>query len=465
VETLLFVGKWNAITRDQERILQNCVRDYAPSRVFFVICGADQANNRRYPLSGDERHEIVKQFAQKHTRYHEIYRVPDVADGWVEHLQQAVSKGSNGRSRLDPSDTYVLTANAEVKDAFESAGYTAIQSEFVGASPNELIGNVVAGRSGLALANEGTTKVYTEKKIDERIRKLYSDIALTDEGELSHNRDFGVYARGMDANLALKVQDLLPHVQRGRIVDKGCGTGSLLVELSKAFPESQIVGLDLSRELLRIADGRHYPHSNVMVAKGNIVQRHFPPGSVNTAIFASVIHEIYSYGGYNRDVVRLALMNNRAEMARDGVLLLRDGVRPPDRRVWMRLDGETQARFRRFSKEFKGGVGIRFEEKEQLKRTWFLLNLAEANEFLSKKDYLENWDAEVKEEFGVFTLDEWKKELEAIGYRIVSARSYLNPWIVEHRYKNKAWLHADGGLTPGDEIPYPDTTMVIVAQA
>lgn len=465
METLLFVGKWNAITRDQERVLQGCIKDYAPNRVFFAICGAGQPTSRRYPLSVDERFEIVQSFAKKHVRYHEIFKVADVPDRWVEHLQDEISKASAGRSRIDPSTTYVLTANLEVKDAFDAAGYTAIQFEFVGASPTELIGAVTSGRSWLSLANDGTTAVFQKYKLDERIRKLYSDISLTDEGELSHNRDFAVYSKGMEATLALKVQDLFPHVKPGKIVDKGCGTGSLLLELSKAFPESQVVGMDLSRELLRLADGRHYPNGNVSVVKGNVVQRHFTPGSVTTSIYSSVVHEIYSYSNYNKDVVRLALLNNRMELAREGMLVIRDGVKPPDRRVWLRMDGETQARFRRFAKEFKGGAGVKFEEKEQLKRTWFRLSLADANEFLSKKDYLENWDAEVKEEFGVFTLEEWKKELEAIGYKAVVARSYLNPWIAEHRYKNKAWLHADGGLNPGEEIPYPDTTMVIAAQA
>ena len=34
-----------------------------------------------------------------------------------------------------------------------------------------------------------------------------------------------------------------------------------------------------------------------------------------------------------------------------------------------------------------------------------------ANEFLCKKDYLKNWDIEVHEEYGVFTVDEWRAAL------------------------------------------------------
>jgi hypothetical protein len=93
-----------------------------------------------------------------------------------------------------------------------------------------------------------------------------------------------------------------------------------------------------------------------------------------------------------------------------------------------------------------------------------VLSLHDANEFLSKKDYLENWAIEVNEEFGVFTLDGWRRELEELGYRVNAARSYLNEWIRDNRYRGRVWLHADGGDGPGAELPFPDTTAVIVGQ-
>ena len=96
---------------------------------------------------------------------------------------------------------------------------------------------------------------------------------------------------------------------------------------------------------------------------------------------------------------------------------------------------------------------------------WFVLGLHEANEFLSKKDYLENWAIEVNEEFGVFTLAQWQGELEALDYRVLEARSYVNPWILEHRYRGRVWLHADRGDRPGVELPFPHTTAVIVGEA
>lgn len=465
MDTLLLVGRWNAVTRDQETVLKKILQDYTPGRTFFVITGADQAGTKRYPLSADERAEILKLLAPRLCRNWEIYRVTDVPDGskWVEHVQASIATESKGRQRIDPGTTVVVSGNAEVLQAFEAALYTAIRQDFAGATPSDLIGAMVSGRSWRALANDITTKIYESRAIEDRIRKIYSDIQLTDDGELTPARDFAVYVRGMDASLAQKVADLSPHVRPGRILDKGCGSGALLAELSKQFPTSQFFGMELSRELLRLADGRHYPNQNVTIVKGNAIQPHFS-GTLDTVIFSSVVHEIYSYANYDRDVVRMALANTRVELRRGGALLIRDGVRPPPQRVWMRCDGTTEARFRRFAKEFKD-KGIKFEEREYLKRLYFLLPSHEANEFISKKDYAENWTAEVREEFGVWTLEEWRKELESAGYKVVQAKSYLNPWIAENRYKNKVWIYKDAITVPGDEIPWFDTTMVLVAEA
>ena len=52
-----------------------------------------------------------------------------------------------------------------------------------------------------------------------------------------------------------------------------------------------------------------------------------------------------------------------------------------------------------------------------------------------------------------------------LGYRVLHARSYLSPWIVGNRSCGRVWLHADGGSGPGEELPFPDTTIVLAAEA
>src|SRR5262249_24661312 len=151
-------------------------------------------------------------------------------------------------------------------------------------------------------------------------------------------------------------------------------------------------------KLLDTARRQPFPHPNVRTVLGDIIKSHFPTGTVSTVIFSSVIHEIFSYNGYSRDNVRLALRNTRTELEPHGRVIIRDGVRPEEGTVWMRCDAETEQRFRRFAHDFKSSSdspGVGFVERVYDGRTWFVLSLHAANEFLSKKDYLENWAIEV----------------------------------------------------------------------
>jgi SAM-dependent methyltransferase len=469
---LLLPGRWHAVTRDQEAVLRRQVEQLGPARLIFVITGADRSGTKRHPLTASERTEIVRSLAESLGRPYEIHAATDINDSarWVEHVRAAVHAGSGGATQLEPADTVLLSANPDVLEQFSAAGYRTARAAFQGALPADVLGAIAAGSDWRSVANEGTIRAYEAHGLVERVRTLFADVLLTHEGELSSGRDFRVYAAGMDASMALKIADLCPHVLPGKIADKGCGTSTLLVHLSALFPTSEIVGMDLSRELLRLAESRHYPNHNVSIVRANIIHPHFPPGTLSTSIFSSVMHEVYSYTGYDRDQVRLALRNTRAELRPGGRVVIRDGVKPeqPERRVWLRCDTDTEPRFRRFAREFKGKAprpGIEFAERRVDGRTWFVLSLHEANEFLSKKDYLENWAIEVNEEFGVFTLAEWRAELEALGYRVLHARGYLNAWLLENRYRGRVWLHADGGSRPGEEFPFPDTTVVLAAEA
>ncbi len=95
-------------------------------------------------------------------------------------------------------------------------------------------------------------------------------------------------------------------------------------------------------------------------------------------------------------------------------------------------------------------------------KTLYQLDLATAYEFLSKKDYKENWKLEINEEFGYQTLAAYKKLLENIGFGIVLAKRYRNPWIIKNRWQGQAKIfELKNGKLPG--IAVPDSNLVIVA--
>jgi SAM-dependent methyltransferase len=262
----------------------------------------------------------------------------------------------------------------------------------------------------------------------------------------------------MDASLRQKLDDLLPYVKPGCIVDKGCGTGKLLVELSRLYPSSSLVGVELSREFLRLCDENTYASEDVALVYGNIIDRNVPEGSATTVIFSSVTHEIYSYSGYSHAELARAMRNAASELAPGGHVLMRDGVSPGDATWRMRfLDSQTRDTFERFAREFKHGAGA---PHERLSGGEVRLQAHYANEFLCKKDYLKNWHIEVHEEYGALTLDRWRALLNEVGLEPVEVRGYVNGWIAKNRYEGHVELLSD----TGEPLGWPATNCVVVGR-
>lgn len=468
---LLLVGRWHGVTKDQERSLKRALK-HVTGKLVFVITADGQGGTKRHPLYSNERKLIAEGFAKKLGRPYEIHAAADIPDSlaWTGHITDVVKLESGGETLLDPTNTVLVSSNPDVNQHFAKAGFKAILPSTAGKLPIDLLQAVAKRGDWRAMATKETREVFEAHDVEERVVTLFSDLLLNDDGELSHGRDFAVYSQGMDASMAVKIQDICRWIVGNYIVDKGCGTGTLLIHLSNLHPKAQIVGMDLSRDLLHRSEGQHYANHNVAVVMGNIIHKRFAEGTVSTIIFSSVMHEVYSYNGYDRNQIRLALKNAWLELMVGGRVIIRDGVKPKDgdKLVWLKCkDAELEERFRKFAREFKGKSakpGFAYEERVFDGATHFRVTLHEANEFLSKKDYVVNWAMEVNEEFGVWTTDEWAEEFTALGYRMVHCESYLNPWIEENRYEGHAWLFADEGGELGARLPYPHTTGVIVAE-
>jgi tRNA G46 methylase TrmB len=463
---LLIVGRWHGIVSDQDKELRRSITDCGPGKLVFIITAADQKGTKRHPLSVGERREILDAFARTLQREYEIHAINDIHDSaeWITHMAETVAQDSNGQTTLDAAHTIVVSANPDVLNLFKAAGYRYHSPSFDGKMPSDLLDAIRKGGDWRNMATAETLKVYDAYGIAARVREIFADMLVTEDGELSVGRDFAIYGAAMDASLQQKVDDLLPWVKPGLIVDKGCGTGKLMIELSKRFPTSQIIGVDLSSELLKVADSQHYPNHNVSVVRGNVIPRRFADRSVATQIYSSIFHEIYTYNEYSREMVRQTLRHTYAEAEEGGRILGRDGVSPGQATVCMRCDDESTKRFLMFANDFKkmsGKPGITYAKQHWGGLDWYVLSLHDANEFLSKKDYIKNWDIEVNEEFGVFQKDEWCRELEAVGFRMIDIHAYVNEWIRINRYVDRVALHAYLGETqgPGELLVYPATTL------
>ncbi|MFN7135484.1 MAG: methyltransferase domain-containing protein, partial [Myxococcales bacterium] len=355
----------------------------------------------------------------------------DVADDadWMSALDEAVRRVTG--ERLDVGSTVLHTANVEVAALFERAGFRVQLEQPAGHTPLELIQRIVDGRAWQDDASPGTRALFGQDGMVERLRAIYAQRLINDDGELAEHRDFNTYSNGMDASLEQKIVDVAPWVLPGRVVDKGCGTGKLMEALTRQFPASAFVGVDLSREFLRRSDQNTYASDDVTLVFGDASDVQVEPGTATTVLFASIMHEIYTYNGYDLGHVDRALRSAARELKPGGRVIIRDGVSPGPAMCRMKLlDARTEQVWGRFSVEFKHGQGA---PHEVLPDGTLRLSSHLANEFLCKKDYAENWAIEVHEEYGALTPDGWREALDRAGFDTLHVNAYVIGWIAKNR--------------------------------
>jgi hypothetical protein len=106
------------------------------------------------------------------------------------------------------------------------------------------------------------------------------------------------------------------------------------------------------------------------------------------------------------------------------------------------------------------GFHLPYELVQRGAEQYVELSLQNACEFLSKKDYTDNWSSEMHETFCFWDFPDWLSAVQRAGFRVLDASTdYRNPWIIENRYRNKVELY-DEALQP---LEYPVTNMILVA--
>lgn len=335
-------------------------------------------------------------------------------------------------------------------------------------------------------------------EVPQRIARQYQDPLTNQEGSLTATRNYSTYARGMNEIIRLKYLDIHEGIKPGRIMDEGCADGALLAEISRDFPDSDLFGIDLSAEFA----GRFHERQRAGEFGGayvhffhrNLFDRIFEPNSIDTTLCNSTLHEIWSYGEGKKSV-RAYLTEKFRQLRPGGRLIIRDVVGPENGEtpvlLWCNCDDgkdlspdaldshrsreanwletlSSRSRFHLFAKDFLGGRRhFTFSEVQIDGQAEFQLTYRQAAEFLSKKDYTDNWSSEMNEEFCFWSFPKWKAVLAEIGFQVLEnpnqpelgSRCYANPWIIEHRYRDRVKLKS----ADGNQLEWPPTNMVLIA--
>lgn len=111
--------------------------------------------------------------------------------------------------------------------------------------------------------------------------------------------------------------------QPRRILDLGCGTGSTTLKLKQAFPQAEVIGLDLSPYMLAVAhDKAQTAHLDISFYHGLAEATGFPAASFDLVTASLLFHELPS--AIARDILRECFRLLRS----GGEVMILDGNQP-----------------------------------------------------------------------------------------------------------------------------------------
>jgi ubiquinone/menaquinone biosynthesis C-methylase UbiE len=86
------------------------------------------------------------------------------------------------------------------------------------------------------------------------------------------------------------VDDIIEKIKSGTIVDLGSGTGYLSIEIAKRAPELQVYGIDLSRQMVKIARRHAQDVENVQFEFGDAAALPFEDDSIDFIVSTGSLH-------------------------------------------------------------------------------------------------------------------------------------------------------------------------------
>lgn len=493
--------------------------------IIFAVTSSNHSNTRRNPVPFYQRSLAIQDFCRDLEVPGYIFGVDDIGTtpDFASYTIKRIEHESDGVLDIRPDNTIVLCSTPVYK-MYEVLGYKILPGElepgavdqFRAVQPWTLVERIASldenwtsDTEVLEHIHPATYRVWSRYKIGGKVQMFFRDKIVGQDGDLTETRDYNSYVRQMDDIAVMKYKDTETFIRPGRIGDIGCAVGSWikLACLDERLRESDFYGIEVSRHLFELCQQRklnkEFANPNVFFSQKNAVAGLvFERNSMNTVFTSSLTHEIESYG--SREDLLAFIANRFDELKPGGVWINRDVVGPEnkDREVllWLQnkdgrnedweadfttreelqayLDGlSTLARFKRFARDFRRAEGFSLPHKIEIRQRYtdpkdqpwedqhyVRMTLENACEFVTKKDYTDNWKSEMHERFCFWSFDEWKSEMIKAGYKILSSSvAFSNPWIVENRFKNKVELYTEKG---GDLslIEFPVTTMFLIAE-
>jgi ubiquinone/menaquinone biosynthesis C-methylase UbiE len=214
-----------------------------------------------------------------------------------------------------------------------------------------------------------------------------------------------------------RIIPLIDHDSKN-ILEIGCGNGVVLSLLASNFSSSHIIGLDMDPVMCEASRARKL--KNVSVIQGSATEIPLEDHSVDTVVFCSTLHEVYSHGGY--ECLVETLKNAYRVLIPGGNIIIRDSLKPPSGQVSISFKNDwVRKRFVRFLNEYEQcDSGMVSSSKESM-----TVDMPYCFEYLTKYFYEVGWEKELTEVYGYFTKEDFITELHRVGFNIEYEQAYL----------------------------------------
>ncbi|MDP4094321.1 MAG: class I SAM-dependent methyltransferase [Bacillota bacterium] len=229
---------------------------------------------------------------------------------------------------------------------------------------------------------------------------------------------------------------ILDYITGDNIVDIGPGGGALMDLIEERYPGKRVLGVDIAQNVLDSLKKKKQLQNrrwDVLYGDALNLSQYIKKGSVDTVIFCSILHELFSYIEYkgrkfNHETLAAAFRSVFTVLTAGGRIIIRDGIMTEpayEKRIIRFLSEEGMQFLERYAKDFKG----REIEYTVIGQNEVLMPVNDAMEFLytytwGEKSYVH----EVNEQFGYFTPSGFKEFITSVlgtDARIVEFKHFL----------------------------------------